>query len=157
MKKILIRFIVPLAIICIIPAILYISTIPSVRSTWTLATTVQPETFTELYFENHINLPKAAIKDKVNDFKFTIHNLEYRTITYPYTIYAEADGIKQELDKGSVTLRQDEYKTILESFSLVIDGKRTKITVLLTDKNQSIHFWMGAASEKLVPLGEENQ
>lgn len=103
----------------------------------------EPETFTELYFEDHIDLPKVAIKEKVNDFKFTIHNLEYRTMKYPYTIYAEADGIKQELDKGTVTLPHDGYKTILESFSLVTDGKRTKITVLLTNKNQSIHFWMG--------------
>ncbi len=137
------QIIIPLILIFIIPAIFYIYTIPSVRSAWVLATTVQPETFTELYFEDHINLPKAAIKEKVNDFKFTIHNLEYKTMKYPYTIYAEADGIRQELDKGSVTLRQDEYKTILESFSLVIEGKRTKVTVLLTDKNQSIHFWMG--------------
>lgn len=135
--------IISLTIISITAAIFYISTIPSVQQTWTLATTVKPETFTELYFEDHINLPKAAIKNKVNDFKFTIHNLEYKTMTYPYTIYAEVDGIKQELDKGSVTLRHDDYRTILESFSLVSDAKRAKITVLLTDKNQSIHFWMG--------------
>lgn len=62
----------------LITASLYIWSIPDVRQTIVLATTVQPERFTELYFENHTQLPSQADINREYVFKFTAHNLEYR-------------------------------------------------------------------------------
>lgn len=103
----------------------------------------RPEKFTELYLEDHTMLPKSPVKDTPYDFRFTIHNLEYESVRYPYTVSIESDGVNQVLDSGAVVLKHDEYKTILESFKLITDVKRVKVKVELTDKKQSIHFWMG--------------
>ena len=106
----------------------------------------QPERFTELYFENHTNLPKNIIIGKANSFSFTIHNLEYEKTAYLYKVYAESEGIKQEFDSNSVTLNQDESRTITENFVILVPITRPKIVVLLTEKNQSIDFWIDKVS-----------
>lgn len=108
----------------------------------TLATTRQPERFTELYFENHLSLPKDIIRFKKYKFAFTIHNLEYRDTEYPYRIYLQRETEKILLNRGKVSLKQDEYKTITEEFG-PLKNIRSKIVVELTAKNQMIHFWMG--------------
>jgi hypothetical protein len=42
--------------------------VPSVEEALILATTVKPETFTELYFEDHLSLPKKVALFKKNNF-----------------------------------------------------------------------------------------
>lgn len=128
----------------IVLSIFYISTIPSARETWVLATTVQPERFTELYFEDHLELPTRAIKDEEYEFKFTIHNLEYERMEYPYEVSADYDGQIQVFDKKKVTLDHDEYKTITVYFGLVDQVEKVRMTVRLVNKNQDIGFWLRA-------------
>lgn len=151
MKKILIRFIIPLAIICIIVGIFYISTLPPVRSAWVLATTVQPETFTELYFEDHLKLPKKAVSGRDYSFRFTIHNLENKDINYQYEMHIEVDGEKQLLDKNYVFINNNEYKTILESVILKQPLKKAKIAINLINKNQQIDFWIEGSAPTVIP------
>jgi len=118
--------------------------IPRVKEAIVLATTKKPKTFTELYFEDHLNLPGKIEIGKGQSFKFTIHNLEYRDTTYKYEINAVDDKEDVILSSGSATLSHDEYKTINESFVSATASGRTKIEVLLVDQNQSIDFWMEA-------------
>lgn len=120
----------------------YLVTIPSIRETWVLATTVQPEKFTELYFEDHLNLPKKAVKDADMSFRFTVHNLEHSTMDYPYEMYIEYNGRKQSLEKSSVTLKHDEYRTLLKSIKLIEPVDRARVVINLTEKNQEIAFWV---------------
>ncbi len=42
--------------------------VPSVKEALILATTVKPETFTELYFEDHLSLPNKVTLFKENNF-----------------------------------------------------------------------------------------
>ena len=121
---------------------LYAYSVPAVREAITLATTVKPETFTELYFEDHINLPKKVELEKEQSFKFTIHNLEYTDMTYLYEIKASDEKETITLSTGSATLSHNEYKTINERYTLAATGGRTKIEVLLVHQNQPIHFWL---------------
>lgn len=127
-----------------IPLVIFASTIPEVRRTWVLATTVQPEKFTELYFEDHINLPTRAIKNQAYEFKFTIHNLEHERMVYPYEVSADYDGQIQVFDKKKVTLDHDEYKTITVYFELIDQVDKVRMTVRLVNKNQDIGFWLRA-------------
>ena len=48
------------AILFLTTGALYAYAIPSIHETIVLATTVQPERYTELYFQDHANLPSAA-------------------------------------------------------------------------------------------------
>src|SRR5579862_8331355 len=72
----------------------------------------QPETFTELYFNNSTNLPSYVKQNQQIKFAFTVHNLEYKTYTYPYEIYLEQNNEKTEIKKSNFTLNQNQYKTI---------------------------------------------
>ncbi len=111
-------------------------------------TQIKKTPFTELYFENTENLPsKPTVIKNFNSvpytFSFTIHNIEDADMTYLYLV--QINGIENViLDSNSVSIKNGEKKTITETFLLPnkVDVK-TKITVSLQNKNQSIAFWMG--------------
>lgn len=118
----------------------------------------EPETLTELYFEDHLKLPNKLISGKSYNFRFTIHNLEYKEMEYRYQVTVTGYGF-QTLGKteepvtianGEKTLKQDEYATIPVEFTLPkkITADRMKIEVNLIDFNQPIHFWLENEEKK---------
>lgn len=102
----------------------------------------EPETLTELYFENHLKLPAYLNNTKPYTFSFTIHNLEYKTMTYHYQVTAEASDSATVWDDGTVTIPHDVKQTITESVADKLPAQRTKVVINLVDQNQPIHFWM---------------
>ena len=144
-SRLLLRILLPLLIIaCLVTGtILLINYVPSVKEAFILATTKIPETFTELYFEDHLTLPSKITLFKENNFKFTIHNLENKDMLYPYEVYIEVNGEKQSIDKSSVSIKNNEYKTIAQTFIITTQIQRAEIVVNLIDKKQQIDFWMG--------------
>ena len=127
----------------IVVGFLLVECVPSVKEALILATTVKPETFTELYFEDHLSLPSKVTLFKENNFKFTIHNLENKDMVYIYEVYIDVNREKQMIDKNSVLIKKNEYKTITEDFTITVPTQRVKVVVNLIGKNQQIHFWMG--------------
>ena len=144
-SRLVLRILVPLLVLAAIVTgfILLVNYVPSVKDAVILATTKIPETFTELYFEDHLSLPKEITLFKENNFKFTIHNLENKDMEYPYEVYIDVNGEKQSIDKSSVLIKNNEYKTITQTFIITTPIQRAKIVVNLIDKNQQIDFWMG--------------
>ena len=126
----------------IVVGFLVVECVPSVKEALILATTVKPETFTELYFEDHLSLPNKVVIFKENNFKFTIRNLENKDMVYIYEVYIDVNREKHMIDKNSVLIKNNEYKTITEDFTITIPMQRVKVVVNLIDKNQPIHFWM---------------
>jgi hypothetical protein len=119
-------------------------TIPSFQHNISLATASKSERFTELYFDNHLNLPKSNTLKQPQTFSFTIHNLENKTIDYPYEIYIEdTAGSRSGIITNSVRISHDQVKTITESFEILAPVKRAKVVVNLMNKKQEIHFWIG--------------
>ncbi|HWY80121.1 MAG TPA: hypothetical protein VNW29_07225 [Candidatus Sulfotelmatobacter sp.] len=111
-------------------------------NTLTMATTIKPEKFTELYFENNSNFPFTIKQNQKKSFQFTIHNIEYQKYTYPYVVYLDENGKKIEIDKGQFTLSQDGYKTITETYTVSDPISRAQIVINLTSKKQQIFFWV---------------
>lgn len=135
-----------------------LNTNPEARNTWFLATTIQPERFTELYFEDHLNLPKDAIPNKQYNFRFTVHNLEYRDTTYNYETYIDENGKKISIDQGSFTLKQDQFKTIPQTYTITTSLQRSEVVVNLTNKNnQQIDFWISPPSGQNQVASIKNQ
>lgn len=130
-----------LAVGLIVIACLFASKNPEIRKTITLATTHQPETFTELYFENPNSLPAQIEPGKKYSFAFTIHNLENKDMAYPYIVYAVSGNQKIIFDQNTVNIKKDGYKTISEIVGPLTDA-RTDIVTELTDKNQAIDYWL---------------
>src|SRR5665648_291897 len=126
----------------IVVGFLVVECVPSVKEALILATTKKPETFTELYFEDHLSLPNKVTLFKENNFKFTIHNLENKVVVYIYEVYIDVNREKQMIDKNSVIIKNNEYKTITEDFTITVPSQRVKVVTNLIGKNQQIHFWM---------------
>ncbi|MFH1210292.1 MAG: carbohydrate-binding domain-containing protein [archaeon] len=105
------------------------------------------EGFTELYFEDHTNLPKYS--DGNLEFSYSIHNLENKDYTYYVEIAVERDnGTKEVLNTEKYEVKHNETKTVEEKIN-VQDFKKAKVIVSLKDKEQSIHFWTAYAKEIL--------
>jgi len=118
-----------------------IFSIPKFSEAFRLATTKLPETFTELYFENHSNLPSTIERQKIYTFSFTVRNLENRDMTYPYEVYVLRGDTREVVDQGVLSVRNNENVTITESIG-PLKKTRKKVVVELTQKKQIISFWM---------------
>ena len=100
-----------------------------------------PENYTELYFENAQSLPSKAIKGVPAVFDFTIHNVEHKTVTYPYSVYFEyASGHREVFITDYITLEQNGHATIHISHVFMNSDLHGKVVVELTSKNQTIDF-----------------
>lgn len=130
-----------LAVCAIAGIVQFVKIPPKLKEVIVMATTRIPETFTELYFENHINLPKTIERRKEYSFTFTIHNLENKDMDYPYIVYLQRDDQKTIIDSGNVFVKNNEFISI-EKTAGPLKNLRSKIVVELTNKNQIISFWM---------------
>jgi hypothetical protein len=130
-----------LAAASVVGILVLASNVPGIRNAVTLATTEKPEAFTELYFEDHGNLPKTIEKYKEYSFSFTIHNLESKDMAYSYIVYLQRDSERTILDSGGFGLQNDEYRSQREDFG-PLENLRTRVVVEITNKNQQIDFWM---------------
>jgi len=107
-------------------------------------TTKTTESFTELYFEDHQNLPSEYLLDEY-EFEFTIHNLENQAMDYEYNIYIEFydnDVLKvtETIEKESILLEHDSTATIKQEFEITKEYDYAKVIVETND--QEIHFWL---------------
>jgi hypothetical protein len=141
-SKLIIRIGLLLAVVCFIVGTLLLAKYVSVKEALILATSVKPETFTELYFENHLSLPNKVALSEKNNFKFTIHNLENKDMEYPYEVYIDTGRGKKIIYINSVFIKNTEYKTITVDFTITIPIQRAKVVVSLINKNQQIDFWI---------------
>ena len=141
-SKLIIKIGLLLAAVCFTVGILLLVRYSSVKEALILATSVKPETFTELYFENHLSLPNKVTLSKKNNFKFTIHNLENKDMEYPYEVYIDTNGEKKIIYINSIVIKNTEYKTITVDFTITIPIQSAKVVVSLINKNQQIDFWI---------------
>lgn len=104
----------------------------------------EPERLTELYFTAPNNLPNSYVPGQVQNVRFTVHNIEYQTETYPYKIVEQSqDGSQtQELESGSFTLKQDQYQGQNVGVTPIDLGKRVEITIELPTVNETISYWV---------------
>lgn len=108
-----------------------------------LATTSQPEHFTELYFTDPLNLPTATAAGQTASVRFVVHNHEARDVTYTYELRIVAeDGKVQSAVERQVLVPKGEAESITETITAPSTGDRSEVIVELKDKGQTIHFWL---------------
>lgn len=96
------------------------------------------EPLTELYFEEHTELPKHIFLDKPYDFSFTVNNLEYQDMKYNYNVSIEYPNKNYEINSGEIFIANNESKTIYEIFTLKENFERAKINIKLTKDHLGI-------------------
>lgn len=100
-----------------------------------------PEHFTELYFTSYPRVPQDLAPGKKVAFQFTLHNVEGATVVYPYTVsFRYTSGQSKIIRTGTVTLADNETKTISDSYTFVVNGERGAVVVELTGLHQEIRF-----------------
>lgn len=100
------------------------------------------EALTELYFEDYNKLPIAGKSGAPYTFRFTIHNMENKTMDYSYNVTQHSASTNEIIKSGSLSLQNNELKMLDTTFTLASDSARTRISVHLINKNQEIHFWV---------------
>ncbi len=99
------------------------------------------EHFTELYFNNHTNLPKNPTINGMIKFSFAIHNLEGKDKEYLYVVYFKKGKYRTTtVDQKTVLVKDNEEKIITETYKFNSNTIIETIFVGLTDLNQEIHF-----------------
>ncbi len=126
------------------------------------AITPQPEPFTELYIENHLELPKTHHTNQPLRFGFTIHNLEYRPMAYSVLVRAESQAVAEGASAASastsavlleqqINLEHDGTQTLNVEVSAetlqTLEAGRTRFEVLLTELDQNIFFWVNLTND----------
>ncbi len=137
------RFLSPLlALLIVIGAVVLVANKPAViaqMNDWKLLP--QDEPFTELFLNNHLDLPKEIVKGQTVSFSFTIHNLEGKTMTYPYVVYLKTDGGYQiPIAHDSVTVNNKQARTIVESYTFKNADQNVTVFIELSGVNQNLHF-----------------
>lgn len=99
------------------------------------------ETFTELYFDDYSKLPTKSVAGEAINFNFTIHNLEGRDITYPYTVYFEyPSGQKITIKNAEVAVADGGYGKVNIKYAFQTSNLYGKVYVKLDNLNQKINF-----------------
>jgi hypothetical protein len=121
------------------------------------------EPLTEVYFEDHLEIPAQVRSNDIQEFSFVVRNLEYRDVRYYYNVgvFGENGELLKSIDAGSVELEHDESLSLDERYFLDEGFDRAKVEVRLekeflgdvevdgkywwADSNYpkeiSIHFW----------------
>ena len=103
----------------------------------------KPEKLTELYFNDNANLPGSAKSNQVIRFAFVIHNLETTDYQYVYNVDVIANGTRHTVDRGNVLVKDNQFYVKNEKFNLMNSSESQEVVVELTNKQQSIDFWIG--------------
>jgi hypothetical protein len=101
----------------------------------------KPEKLTELYFNNNADLPGTATQ--VIRFAFVIHNLETTDYQYVYVVSVNANGTRHIVDSGNVLVKNNQYYVKNEQFKSYHAPGSQEVVIELTNKQQSIDFWIG--------------
>ncbi|MBW7944826.1 hypothetical protein H3C70_05525 [Patescibacteria group bacterium] len=83
--------------------------------------TPKPETFSELYFEDHLELPKRITPNTPYQFSFTIRNHEGKTMIYPLEVFATSETTPSSqlvLLKTELELQNEEERTVPVDYTL---------------------------------------
>lgn len=138
-KTALIIFINTALVLCIIFFMIFFR-VKIITSLIYLGLIPQPEKYTELYFEDNEKLP-ALLSTSPQSFRFTIHNLEYKIMQYPYSVYIQSGNNTQQIDTQTVILGKNQYKTITENYTpATTSAQQSKVIVLLKNKHEQIDF-----------------
>ena len=98
--------------------------------------------YTSLYFEYYDDLPTKVAAGETVNFSFTIKNEEGTDKVYTYNVYFNNGENRKRIpvDKGTISLKDGESKTINEQYEFTQDHKKEILYVEIPETGQKIHF-----------------
>ena len=129
------------AILVVLTIAIYISNSRSINHVVALASTHQPETYTELYFVSPNTLPAHVAQGVVSKFSFGVTSHQSNATNYGYEITdTTPDGVSV-VTRGSLILQNSgtEQKTV--NFTIAKANTSALIQISLVGTNKKISFW----------------
>lgn len=108
----------------------------------------KPEPVTELYMNDYPklldSLPTSIQPGTKIAFSFGIHNLEGKSMKYPYQVSVIADGRAAVIDSGTMELANTASTTLHEIYIFKSAYSQATVIISLPQQNQSLHFFVPA-------------
>ena len=98
------------------------------------------EPLTEVYFEDHINLPSSLPAGEIRIFSFSVNNLEYQDMRYWYNVSIfDVDGsFVKMVNFGNFELEHNESLTLSERVLFAKGFERERVEVLIKKDHMNI-------------------
>lgn len=108
----------------------------------------KPESYTELYFADHLGLPTTITPNSPQYFQFTIVNNSNTHMRYEWEVYAQLEGDPSQLPlkNGRALLGKRESKVVDVLFEMNDVFEKQKIVVNLSGVDQPIYYWVKGES-----------
>lgn len=119
-----------------------------------LGWTDRDDSFTELYFPDHLALPDSVVPGAPVAFDFSIRNLEGSTSTYTWQVVIGDEPAAAGGDPAASVILQGEQE-LLDGDAVVVRVERVPdvpvgswvVSVVLVGRAESIHFPISVESE----------
>lgn len=115
-------------------------TMPNPGRTFALATTYEPENYTELYFDDPAGLPRAVSADEPAKFSYRIVNRQSTTTTYHSYVTVYENGVARQIQTDNPTVKPGQFAELTVIFTPRQSNSSIKVEVNLPAQHQSIHF-----------------
>jgi hypothetical protein len=130
-----------IAVVCVIACVYLMATYrTTIAHAFSLATSHQPERYSELYFTNSTHLPFSVPLGQTKAFDFRIVNHEASKTTYTYLVLLEVDGVSTQIERGTVTLEDGRSADVTVPYTPPRPNISAQITVQLIDRAEQIAF-----------------
>ena len=113
---------------------------PILSHDFALATSVRPEPYTELYFNNLLTLPPSIESGKQQNLHYTIANHEGRLNAYTYRILILEDTVVKTVITKTVAIDSEQSISLPITFIAPKNRETIEVIVELPEQHQSIHF-----------------
>jgi uncharacterized membrane protein len=136
------RFVYFSSALVAVAVLVFVSRLQPVANAITLATTRQPEGYTELWFNASAAhpLPSSAPAGKATQFSFHIANHETRSVTYRYLVTLAVANSVAQIGAGTVTLGDGKSADVTSGFTMPVPSATGLVGVQLVNPAQHIFF-----------------
>ncbi|HKU18054.1 MAG TPA: hypothetical protein VJP80_02160 [Candidatus Saccharimonadales bacterium] len=114
----------------------------TIAHAFTLATTHQPERYSELYFDNSAHLPLYSPAYKAERVSFHIANHQGKTTTYAYRVVFQVGAKTSVLRSGSVTIADGSSADISVTYTMSAPNLSGQLNVQLEGRSEHIAYRM---------------
>jgi hypothetical protein len=113
---------------------------PTFREDLILATSKQPERYTELSFDKSLVLPTTVTPGQPYSFEYHVTNNEFAQINYEAQVYVSVNGAIEPLETDHFTLTQGDSHDQIIHFLAPKAGTTMQFIVTLPGYNDTIDF-----------------
>jgi hypothetical protein len=113
---------------------------PTIHEDLILATSKQPERYTELSFDKSLVLPTTVTPGQPYSFAYHVTDNEFAQVNYEADVYVSVNGVAEPLETDRFSLTQGSSHDQIVHFLAPKAGTNMEFIVTLPGHNDTIYF-----------------